>query len=244
MVGAIVDRIISTRVVDFSGGAAPASRSGGAAVLWDIDGTLLSAKGAGARCFRDALDEIGHAWPAGPHDFGGRTDLEIGSMLLAAAPDTPVDPVLLASLLAAVERLYEARELDYASAHRRPARRRRAWSTELAAADVVQTVVTGNMASIARRKLHAVALADRLRLDLGAYGDDHADRPELVALALRRVAADRLPAPRSSGRGSSATRPRPRRAPAPSEPAARSWRPGRTPMTSSLPSAPTSSSPT
>ena len=58
----------------------------------------------------------------------------------------------------------------------------------LDAAGVLQTVVTGNMASIARRKLRAVRLADRLRLDLGAYGDDHADRAELMAAAVAHLA--------------------------------------------------------
>ena len=53
---------------------------------------------------------------------------------------------------------------------------------------MLQTVVTGNMASIARRKLRAVGLADRLRLDLGAYGDDHADRAELMAAAVAHLA--------------------------------------------------------
>ena len=159
------------------------------AVLWDIDGTLLSAKGSGARCFRDALTEVaGHPWPAGPHDFGGRTDVDIGSMiLLAAAPDGPVDPEVLTRLLTTVERMYETREVEFAGTTVALPGVHDAVDA-LDAAGVLQTVVTGNMASIARRKLRAVRLADRLRLDLGAYGDDHADRAELMAAAVAHLA--------------------------------------------------------
>ena len=166
------------------------------AVLWDIDGTLLSAKGSGARCFRDALVEVaGHPWPAGPHDFGGRTDVDIGSMiLLAAAPDGPVDPWVLTRLLTTVERIYETREAEFAGTTVALPGVHRAVDA-LDAAGVLQTVVTGNMASIARRKLRAVGLAERLRLDLGAYGDDHADRAELMAAAVAHLAVATSPSP-------------------------------------------------
>ena len=57
-----------------------------------------------------------------------------------------------------------------------------------AAPGTVQTVVTGNLEPVARQKLAAARLADRLRLDVGAYGsDDHTDRAALVELAVARV---------------------------------------------------------
>ena len=216
------------------------------AVLWDIDGTLLSAKGSGARCFRDALTEVaGHPWPAGPHDFGGRTDVDIGSMiLLAAAPDGPVDPEVLTRLLTTVERMYETREAEFAGTTVALPGVHDAVDA-LDAAGVLQTVVTGNMASIARRKLRAVGLDERLRLDLGAYGDDHADRAALMAAAVERLGRSRRRRRhRSSAPGSSATRPATSPPPAPSAPAARSSPPGRSRSTSWPSSTPTSSCPT
>jgi phosphoglycolate phosphatase len=160
------------------------------AVLWDIDGTLLRARGAGARCFRDALADLGHEWPTERIDFGGRTDRDIATALLQAGHPERVRPddATTVQLLRLVESLYEQRELEYAAV------------TEalpnvpavvelLAATAAVQSVVTGNVESIARRKLSAVGLVDALRLDVGAYGDDHTDRHHLVSLSIERVAA-------------------------------------------------------
>jgi phosphoglycolate phosphatase len=159
-------------------------------VLWDIDGTLLRARGAGARCFRDALGELGHEWPALRPDFGGRTDRDIAVALLQAChPDQLApDSETTLGLLRRVEALYAAREVEYAAL------------TEalpnvlavvglLTARVAVQSVVTGNVESIARRKLAAVGLADALRLDLGAFGDHHDERHLLVRHALERCAA-------------------------------------------------------
>ena len=58
--------------------------------------------------------------------------------------------------------------------------------TELGA---VQTVVTGNIEPIARMKVTAARVADRLSLDVGGYGSDHHLRAELVHTAARRIAA-------------------------------------------------------
>ncbi|NGO41437.1 HAD family hydrolase [Streptomyces ureilyticus] len=54
--------------------------------------------------------------------------------------------------------------------------------------DVGQTVVTGNIRGSAEIKLAAFGLDRHLDLTSGAYGDEHDDRSELVALALRRAA--------------------------------------------------------
>jgi phosphoglycolate phosphatase-like HAD superfamily hydrolase len=52
---------------------------------------------------------------------------------------------------------------------------------------VRQTLVTGNLARNAAIKLRAFDLERFVDLDVGAYGTDHADRNELVPIALRRV---------------------------------------------------------
>jgi phosphoglycolate phosphatase-like HAD superfamily hydrolase len=54
---------------------------------------------------------------------------------------------------------------------------------------IYQSVLTGNIRSVAEVKLAALGLREWLDLCIGAYGDDHEDRTELVAVARRRAAA-------------------------------------------------------
>jgi phosphoglycolate phosphatase-like HAD superfamily hydrolase len=54
---------------------------------------------------------------------------------------------------------------------------------------VHQSVVTGNIRVLAEVKLAALGLLNGLDLCIGAYGDDHEDRTELVQVARRRAAA-------------------------------------------------------
>lgn len=60
---------------------------------------------------------------------------------------------------------------------------------------VRQTVLTGNVRKLAEVKLAALGLKSGLDLCIGAYGDDHEERTELVHVARRRAAAvhGRLP---------------------------------------------------
>ncbi len=58
-----------------------------------------------------------------------------------------------------------------------------------AAGRIHQSVLTGNIRSVAEVKLAALGLREWLDLCIGAYGDDHEDRTELVAVARRRAAA-------------------------------------------------------
>jgi phosphoglycolate phosphatase-like HAD superfamily hydrolase len=54
---------------------------------------------------------------------------------------------------------------------------------------VHQSVLTGNVRPLAEVKLSAVGLRHLLDLCIGAFGDDHEVRAELVHLARRRAAA-------------------------------------------------------
>lgn len=54
---------------------------------------------------------------------------------------------------------------------------------------VVQTVLTGNLRSVAMIKLRVFGLGDFVDVDAGAYGDDADDRPRLVSIAQRRASA-------------------------------------------------------
>ena len=175
---------------------APSARVTAAApplvVLWDIDGTLMRSSGVGVRAFVTAIEEVtGRRWTPERLDFGGRTDPDIAALLLAAVGVE--DPAAVPAVLDAVVRGYAALDADLQAAVRvMPGVVAALDGLAGLAADgapgTVQTVVTGNLEPVARQKLAAARLADRLRLDVGAYGsDDHADRAALVELAVTRV---------------------------------------------------------
>jgi phosphoglycolate phosphatase-like HAD superfamily hydrolase len=53
----------------------------------------------------------------------------------------------------------------------------------------VQSVLTGNVEANARLKVGAFGLDRFLDLEVGAFGSDHADRNQLVPVALRKLVA-------------------------------------------------------
>jgi phosphoglycolate phosphatase len=155
-------------------------------VLWDIDGTLVNSGGVAARAFVDAVAEVtGLRPPPERRDYGGRLDSEIAVMLLAAVGTAP-DRV--ADVLAALERLVAGR-LDGLRAQTRTCPGVAALLAYLAGAGVRQTVVTGNVAAVARYKLEAGLLIPPIEPEFGGYGDSAPDRAAVAQVALGRLAA-------------------------------------------------------
>jgi phosphoglycolate phosphatase len=155
-------------------------------VLWDIDGTLVRSGGVAALAFLDAVTEVTGLRPTPERrDYGGRLDTEIADMLLAAvgASTTRVTEVLEVLRRLVDERLGELRAQTsaYPGVEALVAR--------LAAAGVRQTVVTGNLASIARHKLEAGGLIPPIELDFGGYGDSAPTRAGVARVALDRLSA-------------------------------------------------------
>jgi phosphoglycolate phosphatase len=66
---------------------------------------------------------------------------------------------------------------------------RRAGRAGRARGGLVQSVLTGNIRPLAEAKLAALGLTRYLDMDVGAYGDDHEVRAELVHLARRAAGA-------------------------------------------------------
>jgi phosphoglycolate phosphatase-like HAD superfamily hydrolase len=157
-------------------------------VLFDIDGTLLSAGGAGRRALGRALvDVYGTAGPIDTYDFHGGTDPQIVRDLLGAAGLAPAD-------VAAGEAGFYARYLEHLDAEIGDGRAVRLYPgvqtlVEALAADggCVVGLLTGNIEAGARVKLRSTGLWPRFRV--GAYGSDHADRRCLPAVAAERAAA-------------------------------------------------------
>jgi phosphoglycolate phosphatase len=155
-------------------------------VLWDVDGTLLNSGGVG----RDLYDVVflqlfGRSLeafaPVAGHT-GRAIILDTLSQAGVSEPRRFVDP-FIAGLTAQAPMVREAVAI-----------RGRALPGAAAALSglhgrVHQSVLTGNIRSVAEGKLAAVGLCDGLDLCIGAYGDDHEVRAELVQVARRRAAA-------------------------------------------------------
>jgi phosphoglycolate phosphatase len=140
-----------------------------------------------AHAFLDAVAEVTGVRPSPEgRDYGGRLDTEIAEMLLAAvgAELTHVGDVLAALQRLVLERLgqLQAQTRTYPGVDALLAR--------LAAAGVRQTVVTGNIAAVARHKLEAGGLIPPIELGFGGFGDSAASRAAVAQTALDRLSAD------------------------------------------------------
>jgi phosphoglycolate phosphatase len=152
-------------------------------VLWDVDYTLVNAAGLGTRLYEDVFSEMfGRDLPT-VAPKAGRTDRAIilDTLELAGVgePLARVDDFLavLARRVVAVDGAVndEVRAMPGAAAA----------IAALAGVGYRQSVLTGNIRPLAALKLRAAGLGEQLDLDVGAYGDVHAVRAELVPVARR-----------------------------------------------------------
>ncbi len=152
-------------------------------VLWDVDYTLLSADGLGTRLYEVVFRELyGRELPA-VAPKAGRTDRAIIADTLALA-GIPAARAQVDAFLAALARQVAAVG-DIADGHVRALSGASGAIAALAGAGVRQSVLTGNIRPLAALKLRAAGLVDQLDLDVGAYGDVHEVRAELVWVARR-----------------------------------------------------------
>ena len=155
-------------------------------ILFDIDGTLLTSAGAAARPFRGALERVfGTAGPMAGYSFAGRTDPQIARDLLALggidvdAADPRFEQVWEIYLEGLQAALREARITVL------PGIRGLVDALDLHPA-VILGLLTGNLREGARLKIEAAGLGFG-RFQVGAFGSDHAHRPELPEVAIRRA---------------------------------------------------------
>jgi phosphoglycolate phosphatase-like HAD superfamily hydrolase len=161
----------------------------GRLILWDIDGTLIRSGGVGRRVVEEAAALVGSLAEVPRIEMSGKTDPQILREIFRAAAlaDEHID-TLLPDAMAAAERAlaaaeHELRETGYVLPG----------VVELLerlrdAAGVRQTLLTGNLTANAAVKVGAFGLTELFDAEVGAYGTDHADRLELVPIALERVA--------------------------------------------------------
>lgn len=155
-------------------------------VLWDVDHTLIETRGVGFAIYQRAFPTATGRPLTELARVSGRTELDIMRETLRINRLEPTDE--------AVGRLAAALVHGYENARQELTERGRALPgaaeilTQLAADETVfQTVLTGNLREVARIKLEVFGLDSLLDLDGGAYGDDHHERAELVAIAQRRA---------------------------------------------------------
>jgi phosphoglycolate phosphatase len=157
-------------------------------VLFDIDGTLITSRGAGRRAMRTALDQVfGAAGGIDQYDLRGRTDTRIVHDVMGALGWEParvkerLDDFFEAYLGGLTTEIGDGRHvvtLPGVSA----VVARLAQSPE-----ALLGLVTGNIEEGARIKLLPTGLWPHFRV--GAYGSDHMDRRRLPSLAARRAQA-------------------------------------------------------
>ena len=161
-------------------------------VLWDVDGTLVSAGAAGRDAFFDAISSVlgREAVDEGSVQMSGKTDPQIALEILASIA---VEEPEARRHLPAVLRELEERVEGAMDAMRRTGRVMPGAEAVLRRLEgtpgVVQTVLSGNLRANARLKLAAFGLDRWVDFDLGAYGSDAEDRAALVPLVLDRVQA-------------------------------------------------------
>lgn len=151
--------------------------------LFDIDGTLLHAHGAGRDAFRNSVrvilgwdDDIAYV------NFAGNTDLNVLEEI-ARANGKPLPEELLDPFF---EHLAGELEISIRQATLEifPGVRALLQAVE-EAPDILPGLVTGNDVSCARIKLEQFHIHGHFVL--GAFGHEHADRKQIAALAVQRA---------------------------------------------------------
>jgi phosphoglycolate phosphatase-like HAD superfamily hydrolase len=154
-------------------------------VLFDIDGTLLSASGISGRALAEALSDVfGETGPMEAYDYSGKTDPLIVRELMSAAgfPAAEID--------ARMERTLAVYEKRLAASLRPEHVRPKPGIPSLLAALAEEPratlgLLTGNLEPCARLKLEPLGVNGHF--PFGAYGSDHEDRHRLPALAVERA---------------------------------------------------------
>jgi phosphoglycolate phosphatase len=154
------------------------------AVLFDIDGTLISTGGAGARSWRYAFNEL-HGIPADIGQFtdAGMTDPVVARLTFKAAVGHDPSPTELATVMAAyldrlpyeVEHSEKYRVLDGAEDLLKRLSRDHG---------ILLGITSGAVEAAAHIKLSRVGF--NRYFPFGGYGSDSADRIELTKKALER----------------------------------------------------------
>jgi phosphoglycolate phosphatase len=155
-------------------------------MFWDIDGTLLTTARAGIFAWEDATEEVlGERIDMGTMRTSGLTDAEIALELCASRGVD--DRAVAGALLAEYERLLPDR-LGWREGHVLPNVRENLEALD-ARDDVVNMLLTGNVAGGAEAKLRHYGLWEFFAETGGAFSVEGSDRPSIARAALARAGA-------------------------------------------------------
>lgn len=155
-------------------------------VLWDIDHTLVTIQGVSHDIYARAFEQVIGRPMEHLADMTGRTEQAIiTDTLVLNGVDPSTSFALFYTALGEAARSLEPEMRQHGTALPGAARA----IASLAGDGAVQTVVTGNIKSIAITKLEAFGLDELIDFEVGGYGDDGSDRAELVRLAVERAKA-------------------------------------------------------
>ncbi len=154
------------------------------AILFDIDGTLLTTGGAGAASWRLAFDELyGVEADIGEFTDAGMTDPDVGRRTFRAVLHRAPERKEFTRLLE--RRLHYLHQTVAESEDYRVLAGVEELLPKLIEDGYLLGLVTGNVEAAAHIKLHRAAL-NRF-FSFGGYGSDSSDRGELTRIALTRA---------------------------------------------------------
>jgi phosphoglycolate phosphatase-like HAD superfamily hydrolase len=157
-------------------------------VLWDIDLTLVDYSGIGRQWYGEALTSAAGVPLKHLPEFPGRTERSLAREFLQAH-DVPHSEEHVARFFASLTEIATRARPSLPSLGRALA-----GSTEILTAlatspNVVQSLVTGNLAPVAGYKLAAFDLDRHLDLTIGGYGSLSEHRHDLVAATIASARA-------------------------------------------------------
>lgn len=152
-------------------------------IFFDIDGTLLYARGAGRKAFRQAFDEA-LGWDQGVEhiNFYGATDLDVFRRIAVERGETPTGQMESAFFERLGARLGE--HLEHTPPELFPNIKR---IVPILSGHWKLGIVTGNIEATAKLKLKHGGLLDYFDPNGFGCGCDHPDRVEIARLALERA---------------------------------------------------------
>jgi phosphoglycolate phosphatase len=158
-------------------------------ILWDIDGTLITTGVIGRRALERSAAMAAGLDTVPEVSMGGKTDPQIIAEILAASgvPDRLIAGLVPQALATAEALLAQGRSQMVTEGRVHPGVRNVLKRLD-AIGDVRQSLVTGNVRANAFVKVETFGLAGFFDFAVGAYGDDDANRDNLVPIALDRVA--------------------------------------------------------
>jgi phosphoglycolate phosphatase len=155
-------------------------------VLWDVDHTLIETRGVGFAIYKRAFPAATGRPLNTLAQVSERTELDIMRETLRVNGIEPTNESV-AKLANALINGYENARDELATTGRALPGTKATLDRLAAEPRVHQGVLTGNLRDVARIKLEVFGLDTRLDLETSAYGDDHSERPKLVAIAQARA---------------------------------------------------------